>query len=142
MSRVLLGLAAIFLMVLIGCIPAPDANSGDDGHRHTAVELPLEEPIPDDFSWPKGDRTDWKVFQLPSDSLLIVNVHFTNADAVARVELYDTYGRPIAKRIKESGRDEHLQFSEALRKGRYFLRIMADDEGDASEYTVVLNLGD
>ena len=135
-------LVVLVASVLLGCVTGPNASSGDDQFRHQAVTIPLEEPVPDDFSWPNGDRTDWKVFTLARDSLLLVNVHFTNEGTVARVELFDTYGRPVAKRIKESGRDAHLQFSEPLRAGRYFLRVEADDEMDESEYTIVLNLGE
>jgi len=135
-----LGLAA--LTTIAGCMAGPDDLSGEDRYRHQAVQVPLGQPVPDTFSWPANDRTDWKVFVVPEEGLLTVNVHFVNVDASAYVELFDTYGKPMAKRIKEQGRDDHLQFSQPVAAGRYFLRVTAYDEGDESEYTVVLSMGE
>lgn len=137
---VLVGAMAVVLGA--GCTKGPDETSGEDQHRHKAAQIPLEQPVPDAFTWGEGDKTDWKWFVVPEDTLLTVNVHFVNVDAGARVQLFDTYGKLVSKHIKESGKDEHLQFSEPVRAGRFFLRISAYDEGDGSEYTVVLNVGE
>lgn len=137
-----LGVAIVAVLSWTGCVQGPDAASGDDAFRHQAVQIPLDQPVPDTFSWPSSDRTDWKWFILPQDGLLTVNVHFVNLEAAAHVEVFDTYGKVVAKRIKERNRDEHLQFSEPVNMGRYFLRVMAFDEGDESEYTVLLTMNE
>lgn len=133
-----LGIAT--LLALGGCVAGPDEQSGEDRYRHQAVQVPLDQPVPDTVSWPGNDRTDWKWFAVPEDGLLTVNVHFVNVEAAAHVELFDTYGKSVAKRIKEANRDEHLQFAQPVAAGRYFLRVMAYDEGDQSEYTVLLTM--
>lgn len=130
------------LLLTAGCVAGPDDQSGEDRYRHQAAQIPFDQPVPDRFSWPGSDRTDWKWFIVPEDGLLTVNVHFVKVDTAAHVELFDTYGKPVAKRIKEHGRDEHLQFTQPVPAGRYFLRIMAFDEGDDSDYTVLLTMAE
>jgi hypothetical protein len=133
-------LGTLVLATVAGCVAGPDAQSGDDRFRHQAVQIPLNQPVPDTLSWPGRDRTDWKWFIVPAEGLLTVNVHFVNVDSAAYVELFDTYGKPVARRIKEHNRDDHLQFTQPVAAGRYFLRLMAYDEGDESESTVLLSM--
>ena len=128
------------LLAQVGCMKQPEESSGPDAYRHTASEMPFGEPFQDGFSWRAGDRTDWKRVIVPEDGLLTVDVRFVNVKAAARVGLFDTYGKLVTKRVKESDRDQQLRMSERVPAGRYFLRIMADEEGDASEYTVTLLL--
>lgn len=139
MARACALAAATFFVT--SCIPQPDGRSGGDGYRNDAAPIVLDEPTVDSVSWPDGDRTDWRRFVMEQSGVVTVVVQFSNLSVAASVELFDTYGASLTRRIKESGRDARLEISEPLAPGRYFLRIQAADEGDASDYTVVISTG-
>lgn len=129
---------ATLIFGLAHCGGGPDANSGGDGKRHEAVELPLEAWLTDEtgVNYGAGDRSDWKKVMVPRNGSLHVDVAFDNKDAAVIVAFYDRYGRKLGEKGKSKGSTEHVKFEAEVTKGKYFIQIMAKETEDKSVYSI------
>src|SRR5690606_22871000 len=68
---ILLGAA---LVLSSGCSVQkdPDRNTGGDGTRLEAVEIPVNRTVIDNVSYIDGDQHDWKYFRVPVQGLIEV----------------------------------------------------------------------
>ena len=123
---------------LIRCGHGPDGNSGGDGKRNEAVEIPLETWITDEtgVNYGGGDRTDWKKIVVPRDGTIHVDVAVDEKDAAIIVALYDRYGHKLIEKMKARGTTDHVKFEGDVGKGKYFIQILAKDSEDKSVYQV------
>ena len=136
----LLLIIAACALSLSGCVYNPDSNSGGDGDRHVAKPITLGQPIPDSVSYPDGDRTDWMKFVIEDDALLKIDVNFASIEAGVIVEIRNTFGKLVDKRIKLPNQSKLLSFESYINSGRYFIRVAAMDEGDKTNYILNVNL--
>ncbi len=125
-------------MTVFGCGINPDGQSGKDGRRDIAAELPLDEWVTDEdgVNYKKGDRTDWKAVFLPRDGTLFVEIACDNRDADIVAALYDRYGRKLGEKSKARGITDHITFEGDVTKGKYFVQIFARKSEDNSVYSI------
>ncbi len=110
----------------------PNRNSGPDGDRMGAVEIPLNRTIIDNVSWVDGDMTDWKYFRVPTQGIIEVVISFDNAAAKGIVIIRRATGEQISR--LEHKAEPRLQQTFRADPGVYYLEIFAQTE--RSDYTL------
>lgn len=118
-------LGALAFALVAGCAleqKRPDWNTGGDHKRDLAKLAPLGRAITDSVNAPKGDNTDWKYLQIPSNGQLIVKVSVDNPKVGANILLYDNLGQPL-ERQHVNGQDLLYKFETEVQEGRYFVQM-------------------
>jgi hypothetical protein len=126
------------LVVFCGCATDPDGQSGGDGRRDQAADLPLEEWLTDENGvfYGGGDRNDWRKLEVKGSGTIYVEVAVDNKDAEVVAVLYDKYGQRLIEKTKQAGTTDHLKFQGPVSKGRYFVRVYAQRSEDRSVYSI------
>lgn len=133
----LLGLVAVVGALALGCSVQkdPDRNSGGDGTRLEAGEIPLNRTVIDNVSYLDGDMHDWKYFRVPVSGLVTVLMAFDNANAKGVVIVRDATGMQVAR--MEHRAEPRLQQTFRADPGIYYLEIFVNIEH--SDYTLEVN---
>jgi hypothetical protein len=127
------------LFIVVACGSNPDEKTGEDGTRNVAQKMELEKWIPDSVSYDEGDRSDWRMFSIDTDSRVLVEAKVANTDANVLFEIRGLFGKVINK-VNSYQRAEVLSFEQKLPKGQYFIGMIAKDDGDNSEYTLRVSI--
>lgn len=134
------GLVAI-TATLVACGVKPDEKSGGDQERHKATPVKVGEAISDSVSYKDGDRTDWKVVELPDAGFLTVLVNLDNPRHDVLVALFDRYGKPVARMVHRKADESPLvQLITQAVPGRYFILVQAASEGANTGYALKVSL--
>ena len=134
-----IGIAAalVVTLVVVGCGGEPDRASGEDGDRHVAPLIKVGETVQGEFNFNEGDRTDWMRFNTQDGGLMRIEVSFGRREVGAEVQVFNTFGKPVTKEyVKRYDIEETIHMEHRIGPGRYFLRIRAREEGDASDYAL------
>jgi hypothetical protein len=123
---------------VLGCGLTPNEKTGQDGFRHEATTLPLDEWVADEngVDYKGGDRTDWKRISLDKPVELYVQLSVDNNAAAVGVAVYNRYGKLLKEAIKARGSTKVLTFKVAAPKGNTFVQIYARTSDDKSVYSV------
>jgi hypothetical protein len=115
-----------------------EKNSGADKVRTGAVRIKKTGTvIQGRVSSPAKDRTDWHYIYLPRPGQLTVQLHWDNGAARLQLSVFDVMGIKIQDgRPWGSGGLKSTVVIE--RRGRYYVRVRAVDEDDASHYSLRL----
>ena len=124
----------VIALVFSACIKQPEEESGDDEIRPKAKALKMEKWVPGEVSWKKGDRTDWVVAEVKKDGWLKLEINFNRSDTSVIATLTDEFGRKLKQVNANKGKYFKWHFKAV--KGKYFIQIQAENESDATEYTV------
>lgn len=143
MHRTLLLLAVSLLLALsaIACGPSldierkPNANSGSDGQRLGAIQVPTNRTVIDHVDRNAGDMTDWKYFDLPMRSFVELVVAFDAVEAEGTVIVRDAMGMQLA-RVDYRG-EPKLQTAFRADGGLYYVEVFVNSGG--SSYTLEIN---
>jgi len=128
---ILLGAA---LVLSSGCSVQkdPDRNTGGDGTRLEAVEIPVNRTVIDNVSYIDGDQHDWKYFRVPVQGLIEVIIAFDNPNAKGTVIIRDATGMQVSR--LEHKAEPRLQTTFRADPGIYYLEIFVEVE--RSDYTL------
>lgn len=132
------GIVAVCLsMVAFGCSVQkdPDRNTGDDGTRLEAREMPVDRTVIDNVSYADGDMHDWKYFRVPSKGIMEIIIAFDNANAKGIVIIRDATGMQVSR--MEHRAEPRLQTTFHAEAGIYYLEIYVQTE--RSDYTLEAN---
>lgn len=154
----MLGLVIVHCLVLSCARNVPqDKASGEDGKTKGAKTLELENGEAKDtgiVTYPGGDRVDWKVIDIPAKTKGTLDIKLTWTPPRPGLQLgfdvYDEWGTPLMpkkrERKKKRGRVRTAQVEVKGKgpspgEGQYFIRVYAQDRGDAGKYklTVTFN---
>lgn len=135
-----LGLVSALLLTValgLGCSVQqdPDRNTGGDGTRLDAIEIPLNRTVIDNVSYVDGDMHDWKYFRVPVQGLVSVLIAFDNPQAKGVVIVRDATGMQVAR--MEHRAEPRLQQTFRADPGIYYLEIYVNVEH--SDYTLEVN---
>ncbi len=130
-----IGALAAFLLagLLVAC--APDRSSGPDAERHTATYLENGKWVTDSVDQGAGDTTDWKVLVLEDTGFLTLELVFDDPSANVTVELFDRFGKPMARATHRAGDGPQLKLTTDVGIGKVFARITAG-KGTKTGYTI------
>ena len=132
---------ALLVILLLGCGPKPDQNSGGDEKKAKAGTLELGVPAHDRVDRKGGDSTDWKRFAVDIyETDLTLRVWWDNPNVRATITLYDMFGAKLYALTHKLGEKKESWGNIRIRKGEYFVRVNASS-GD-SVYTLELKTGD
>jgi hypothetical protein len=142
--RSLLALAAAGALAGCPSVIKQDSKTGTDGTAEGAEKIELSEEgegsVKDNVTYPGGDRVDWKMFELPGDGIVEVDLKWTsprpNLDLSMNI-LDDTFN--IVKRIppeEGSGKTRKSTEITGVQKGTYYVQVYASGRGDAGDYTL------
>lgn len=137
----LVGALLVHALLIMGCRTSPEANSGEDGYRHMALEAPVGSFIYDDFAGPEGDATDWRRFVLEKPTEIIVTVVFETEKTEAALGIYDKYGMPITEDYKRASDSARVTIKGVAPAGVVFIKIAAGQTRYRSNYTLTIKLG-
>ena len=130
----------MILLSLMACITQPDQKSGGDGERYQAKKIELGQAVTDTVAWAKGDRTDWKVLNSLDPGVLKVQLIVDKEDAQVVLELYDRYGKFLAKVTRHRDGPKNVQLLQEITPGKYFIKIYSKTEDDNTGYTLITSL--
>ncbi len=129
------------LAVMVACGVKPDEKSGGDQERHKATPVKVGEAVADSVSYKDGDRTDWKVVELPDAGFLTVLVNLDNPKNDVLVALFDRYGKPVSKVVhRKDDESPVVQLITQAAPGRYFILVQAASEGAKTGYALKVSL--
>lgn len=141
MAEITTRLIVTTVMFLAACGVRPDEKSGGDHERHKATPVKVGEAVADSVSYKDGDRTDWKVVELPDAGFLTVLVNLDNPKNDILVALFDRYGKPVAKMVHHKSDESPLvQLITQAAPGRYFILVQAASEGAKTGYALKVSL--
>ncbi len=109
----------------------PDRNTGDDGTRLGAREIPINRTIIDNVSYGDGDMHDWKYFRAPTNGVVTVIFSFDNPNAKGIVIVRDETG--MQKSMLEH-QGPRLETTFKAEPRNYYLEIFVQTE--RSDYTL------
>jgi hypothetical protein len=130
-----------------------DKATGPDGVAKGARPLELEEQERADpkaaptfkgesrgiVTYPGGDRVDWKVIQLPEQKrgTLDLKMTWTPPRPGLRLgfDMFDGKGKPVEMKLAKMKRAREASIPAA--GGTYFVRVYAENRGDAGAYKLV-----
>ena len=115
-----------------GCSLSPEANSTEDKDRLGAVEFKVNDLVLDFVSCLEGDKTDWKYFNVPYESDMVLAFAFDEPTAGGKIVMYKATGEEFYTRRFSPGA-RNIQEFHAL-PGHYYLEITC--ETFESEYTL------
>ena len=127
-------------LFIIACGPKPDANSGGDAERYQAKKIELGQTVGDTVDYSGGDRTDWKVLYIEDIGILKILVLVDNEDAGLVVELYNKYGKKLAKVVHAPDGGPSVTLLQEVTPGKYFIKIYARKKGDKTGYTLMTQM--
>lgn len=132
----------LFLLVMLtatfalstGCSVQKDSNrnTGGDGTRLEAVEIPVNRTVIDNVSYVDGDQHDWKYFRVPVQGLVELIIAFDNPEAKGTVIVRDATGMQVSR--LEHKAEPRLQTTFRADPGLYYLEIFVEVE--RSDYTL------
>lgn len=117
-------------------IESPDRNTGGDGTRWDAREMPIERTLLDNVDFVDGDMHDWKYFRIPFETAAELVVNFDNPAAQGCVVVYDNMQVEIAR--LENQTEATLEVVLQLSPGIYYLEFFA--RAESSDYIFEVNL--
>ena len=131
------GLPLLFFVLFslsLGCSVQkdPDRNTGDDGTRLEAREIPVNRTIIDNVSYVDGDMHDWKYFRVPVEGIVEIVIAFDNPDAKGIVIARDATGMQVSR--MEHKAEPRLQQTFRALPGVYYMEIFVQVE--RSDYTL------
>ena len=132
------------MIVATAACSSPDSKTGNDGKRHEASQLPLDEWTIDEngVNYSDGDRTDWKKFDVPRKGVVVIELLIDKPSANINVALYDSTGKLIKEGSNRSGKDRAaLRLEAEAPQGLCFLQIFALGSSDQSVYSTRVTLG-
>jgi hypothetical protein len=126
-----------------------DSNSGGDVKQKGAKPIVLENgegKASGIVTYPGGDRSDWKLIELPDKQRGDLEIKLTWTPPRPGLQLafdvFDEYNQPIVQSQKTSkkrsrGRTRSATVEDA--KGKYFVRVYAVGRGDAGKYRLTVD---
>lgn len=145
--RVLRPLSLPILLALAGCPQQPpqraksfdpDAKSGPDAARANAQLLPLDLPVTDFVSFRKGDRTDWKMIEVPAPrGSLSVKLRWDDTQSELMLAIFDGLGVEVIQGTRTDGQRKIVEWSVDPEQPRYYVRVTAPEDGYESSYSLV-----
>jgi hypothetical protein len=118
-----------------------DANSGPDAKRSGAVAIQPNQPVSDEVSWEKQDRTDWKSLELRGTGILEVDLRWDNDAADINLSVFNSFGEEVAT-TPARGNEAHKRLAVPVdAPGVYYLRVQAAPPKGGSIYYVVPTWG-
>jgi hypothetical protein len=132
----------LLALSVVGCGGSLEAQSGPDAYRDQAAPAILNAWVPDAISRSEEDATDWKSFQVSTETPVTIQVKFGDPAVAARVSLHDIHGIPVAAKNKRKGDPAALLLAGTVPAGLNFIQIHCTGGSDASEYAIQIALGD
>ena len=100
----------------------------------------MEEWVDGELAYGKGDRTDWKKFELDQAAKVYLTLNLDLEGSGAELGLYNRVGVPVGSVTKEEGAVGPARLSVAATSdGIYFLRVRATG-GEPTSYSVKVSL--
>jgi hypothetical protein len=141
--RFLVAFASILIALATAGCPrniSGDLATGEDGKTKGAKALVLENGEARSsgiVTYPGGDRVDWKSIALPKEKQGTLDLKLTwqppRPGLQLSFEVFDEYNYPIAAPGRSRrGKTRKVQIENA--RGTYFVRIFAQQRGDAGKY--------
>lgn len=94
-------LACLLLGALLswGCSvePEPNKNSGSDGEKAGAREVPIGRLVTGSVDRESGDATDWFYFRITATGVIDLTASFDQTEAVGVILVRDSLGTQIAR---------------------------------------------
>jgi len=135
-----LSFSILLLVTITGCITQPDEKSGGDAERYQAKKIEFGQAVTDKVEWAKGDRTDWKVLNVPDPGVLKLQLIVDEEEAEVGMELYDRYGKFLGKVTRHKDGPKNVMFLQEVTPGKYFIKIYSRSEDDNTGYTLMTSL--
>jgi hypothetical protein len=123
------------LAICLGVACAPERTSGPDADRHTASYLDLGRWASDSLDASAGDTTDWKVLVIEDTGFLTLEMVLDVPSADITVEVFDRFGKPMARGNHRSGDGPQLKLTTDVGIGKIFIRVTAGS-GSKTGYTI------
>ena len=114
-------------------------QNGDDDDRLRAKESALNVPLSDSLYPKKGDKYDWRKFQLlfGKPGVATFELFWDTEEANLDMDVYDAFGVNIGKSPPRlDGQSSRRILVSITKPGTYYMRIMGKKESDRSIYTV------
>jgi len=140
-------------LVLVACprnVPQ-DSATGSDGRVKGAKPIELENgeaKVRGIVTYPGGDRVDWKTIELPKDKAGTLSLRLSwippRPGLGLGIDVFDEYGKQVASAKggkKKSNRRSRKANVEGA-KGKYFVRVYANQRGDAGKYTLKVSFAE
>ncbi len=104
---------------------SPEFRSGPDQGRSGAKSVAIGATAVDNVDYVKGDRTDWKVFEIPAEGVVTITARFDNSDALAQMVVTDETGQVLS--VYED-KKRHLLKNVTFKggSGKYYMQIFCD----------------
>lgn len=129
---------SVGVMLLAGCGPGPDGNSGGDEDRAKAAEIALATVVDGRVSPGDGDATDWFRVRLDAPGSYTVSIYWDTRDVEATVSAFDTFGNELGSVTHAPGAP--VDYLPVSCDGEHlFFRIQAEE--GASVYSVEILQG-
>ncbi len=151
----MLGKVGLALAVSIACVTAcastvsQDKSSGPDGKVKGAREMKFENGEATSkgiVTYPGGDRSDWKSFEVPDKKIGQIALKLTWQSPRPGLQLafdvYDEWNYPLGgstKTSKKRAKGKVRESTIANARGKYFVRVYAVGRGDAGTYKLTAN---
>jgi len=131
-----------------------DAKSTADAKEKGAKEIKIdngEGKAVGIVTYPGGDRTDWKMFEVPDKKRGKIEIKLTwnppRPGLQLAFDVFDEWNTPVVgskkmskKKAKSSGKVRTATINDA--KGKYFIRVYAVGRGDAGKYKLSLDFSE
>lgn len=125
-----------------------DSNTGEDGKTKGAKSMTLENgeaKATGIVTYPGGDRSDWKSIELPKDKRGLLELKLTwqppRKGLQLSLEVFDEYNYPVAQPPRgRRGKTRKIEIPDA--HGTYFIRVFAQQRGDAGKYKLVASFNE
>jgi hypothetical protein len=146
----MLGKIAV-LCALVSCAHnvGQDEHTGPDGKELGAKPIVLdnnEGKAHGVVTYPGGDRTDWKLVELPDKKVGTLEFQLQwqppRPGLQLAFDVFDQYNTPVTESKKTSKKRSASRVRTASidnAKGKYFVRVYAVDRGDAGAYKLTVN---
>jgi hypothetical protein len=139
---------SVLALALVACAKnvAQDSDSGKDARHKGARKIALEDgegaSRVDVVTYPGGDRSDWKVFEVPKGKAGTVRVRLRFKPPRPGLDLafdvYDQYLHRVARARPTPGSGKRLKKAtiKDAEPGKYYVHVYAPERGDAGTYRV------
>ena len=114
-------------------------QNGDDDDRLRAKESAINVPLSDSLDPKKGDKYDWRKFQLlfGKAGVATFELFWDTEEANIDMDVYDAFGVNIGKSPPRlDGQSSRRVLVSITKAGTYYMRVMGKKESDKSIYTV------
>ncbi len=126
-----------------------DEHTGEDGKQKGAKTLVFdngEAKARGIVTYPGGDRTDWKLIELPEKKVGTVDLQLQwqppRPGLQLAFDVFDEWNGPVVESKKTSKKRSKSRIRTATienAKGKYYIRIYAVDRGDAGTYKLTVD---